>query len=165
MTGFWKRGDELERKLRAERPEPRSEFVHALADHVLSRRYRASSRLRVVFAGAITTAVVVSLSAFGGLGYAASAAKHAADQAQAVVNGVSHDEGQGNKHDEGQGNKHDDAQDNNSDEDDSVSSAQGQYDKKVTICHHTGSGKNVTITISVNALPAHLAHGDTIGPC
>ena len=38
---------------------------------------------------------------------------------------------------------------------------------KVTICHHTGSGSNpfVTITVSVNALPAHLAHGDTIGAC
>jgi hypothetical protein len=38
---------------------------------------------------------------------------------------------------------------------------------KVTICHHTHSQKNpaVTITISERALPAHLAHGDTIGPC
>jgi hypothetical protein len=158
MTGFWKRGDELERKLRAERPEPRSEFVHALADHVLSRRYHASSRLRVVFAGAVTTAVVVSLSAFGGLGYAASAAKHAAGQAQAVVT-AAHDNGQNNSaHDEGQ-------KDDSSQDDVSLSSAQGQYDKKVTICHHTGSGKNVTITVSVHALPAHLAHGDTIGPC
>lgn len=38
---------------------------------------------------------------------------------------------------------------------------------KVTICHHTHSQKNpfVTITISERALPAHLRHGDTIGPC
>jgi ABC-type sugar transport system substrate-binding protein len=42
-----------------------------------------------------------------------------------------------------------------------------QYDKKVTICHHTGSQTNpfVTITVSRNALPAHFAHGDTPGPC
>jgi hypothetical protein len=42
-----------------------------------------------------------------------------------------------------------------------------QYDKKVTICHHTGSQTNptVTITVSRNALPAHFAHGDTLGPC
>jgi hypothetical protein len=38
---------------------------------------------------------------------------------------------------------------------------------KVTICHHTHSKKNpfVTITVSVHALPAHLGHGDTVGPC
>ena len=44
----------------------------------------------------------------------------------------------------------------------SVSSAQYQYGKtKVTICH---KGKN-TITVSQAALKAHLAHGDTVGPC
>jgi hypothetical protein len=38
---------------------------------------------------------------------------------------------------------------------------------KVTICHHTHSQKNpsVTITVSVHAQPAHLKHGDTVGPC
>jgi hypothetical protein len=39
---------------------------------------------------------------------------------------------------------------------------------KVTICHHTHSQKNpfVTITVSQNALKAHLGnHGDTVGPC
>jgi ABC-type sugar transport system substrate-binding protein len=48
-----------------------------------------------------------------------------------------------------------------------AASQEYQYDKKVTICHHTGSQKNpfVTITVSRNALPAHLAHGDTLGPC
>jgi hypothetical protein len=45
--------------------------------------------------------------------------------------------------------------------------AQYQYEEQVVICHHTGSGKNpfVTIRVSRNAVPAHLAHGDTLGPC
>jgi hypothetical protein len=45
--------------------------------------------------------------------------------------------------------------------------AASQYPKKVTICHRTHSKRNpfVTITVSRNALPAHLGHGDRIGPC
>jgi hypothetical protein len=34
-------------------------------------------------------------------------------------------------------------------------------EEKVTICH---KGKN-TLTIGISALPAHLAHGDTMGAC
>jgi hypothetical protein len=49
-----------------------------------------------------------------------------------------------------------------------ISAAAAQYPpSKVTICHHTHSEKNpfVTITVSERALPAHLGHGDTVGPC
>ncbi len=37
----------------------------------------------------------------------------------------------------------------------------------VTICHIPpgNAGKPQTITVSANALPAHLAHGDFLGPC
>ncbi len=40
-------------------------------------------------------------------------------------------------------------------------------DGRVTICHlpPDNPGNARTITISVRALPAHLAHGDTCGPC
>ena len=42
-----------------------------------------------------------------------------------------------------------------------ISSAQGAYGKKVTICH---KGKK-TISISKSAWRAHQRHGDTLGPC
>ena len=35
----------------------------------------------------------------------------------------------------------------------------------MTICHRTGNGGSHTITVSCNAVPAHLRHGDTLGPC
>lgn len=42
-----------------------------------------------------------------------------------------------------------------------------QYAEKVLICHiPPGNPENAhTISVSVNAVPAHLAHGDSEGPC
>ena len=42
-----------------------------------------------------------------------------------------------------------------------INLAQYQYGKKITICHK----QKRTITVSVNAWPAHQRHGDTVGPC
>src|SRR3954469_11553180 len=36
---------------------------------------------------------------------------------------------------------------------------------KVTICHHAGPTKTITITVDEHAVPAHLAHGDSLGVC
>jgi hypothetical protein len=49
----------------------------------------------------------------------------------------------------------------------SSAAAAYEYQYGVTICHHTGSASNptVTITVSANALPAFLAQGDTSGAC
>ena len=49
----------------------------------------------------------------------------------------------------------------------SAPASASQYEKKVTICHRTGSKKNPfrTIRVSRNAVPAHLRHGDALGPC
>jgi len=46
--------------------------------------------------------------------------------------------------------------------------ASEQYKPKATICHHTkgkGGTKHVTIRVNRSAVPAHLRHGDTLGPC
>ena len=42
-----------------------------------------------------------------------------------------------------------------------------QYAEKVLICHIPpgNPGNEHTISVSVNAVPAHLAHGDHLGPC
>jgi hypothetical protein len=46
-------------------------------------------------------------------------------------------------------------------------SCQGQGGEKVTICHRPGGNpeKAHSITVEVSAVPHHLAHGDTPGPC
>ena len=38
----------------------------------------------------------------------------------------------------------------------------GSNNQKVTLCHVTGNGSYHQITVSVNALPAHLRHGDVL---
>lgn len=40
----------------------------------------------------------------------------------------------------------------------------GSNPDRIVICHRSGNSQQ-TITINVSALSAHLAHGDTIGPC
>lgn len=38
----------------------------------------------------------------------------------------------------------------------------GGNNEKVTLCHRTGNGSSHQITVSVNAMPAHLRHGDVM---
>jgi hypothetical protein len=79
MRGF-NTGDDLERRLRAQRPRPRDGFVETLSAHVhearTARRHRPA---RLAFAGALTFGLLVALASVGGLGYAANAVKTAAD--------------------------------------------------------------------------------------
>lgn len=46
-----------------------------------------------------------------------------------------------------------------------VTIASSSQNEKVTICHREGNGSSHAITVSINAVPAHLAHGDVIGNC
>jgi hypothetical protein len=144
VARFWpRREDNLARELRESKPELSSEFIHALSKHVASssNRGRRYVRSRVAFAALLTVLVLVALASVGGLGYAASTTTSAVKAVKHVI-APSHPAVV----------KH--------------SAANSQYGQpKVTICHHTGSGKRVTITIALPALPAHLRHGDTVGPC
>ena len=106
-------------------------------------RRPSGGRLRVLVAACVTLALATALAAVGGLGYAASAARSAVDSVGRIarphhVQVIRH------------------------------SPAADQYGGKVTICHRTHSKKNpwVTITVSQNAVPAHVnRHRDTIGAC
>ncbi len=90
MRGFFRgrhEGLDLEGELRAGRPEPRSEFVHALEARVrqnpAARRARGS--FRVAFVGALTACMLFALGSVGGLGYAASAVTDVAVTAKRIV--------------------------------------------------------------------------------
>jgi hypothetical protein len=78
MRGF-STGDDLEGRLRSQRPRPRAAFVEALSVRVReSRSARRRRPARVGVAAALAFGMLVSLGAVGGLGYAANAAKNAA---------------------------------------------------------------------------------------
>ena len=73
----------LERRLRAERPRPSAELMRSLTP-------RRPARREFAFAGALTAALVVSLSAVGGASYAANAVTKAADVVAKVVTPKAH---------------------------------------------------------------------------
>lgn len=144
MRGFWRREPQgLEAELRANRPEPSTDLVRSLSLKIEDdrRRTRLYSLSRLSFAGGLTVLMLGTLGAFGGLSYAASGTKSVVNVVKRAVAPSRPTAVQG-------------------------SAAQDQYaPQKITICHHAGPTKRVTITISESALPAHLAHGDTVGPC
>jgi hypothetical protein len=141
MSLFRRRhADSLETELRRNRPEPREDFVHELEARIAADRRPAprssSFRGRVGLAGALTAAMLVLAAVFGGYGYASSALVHSG---KAIANAV---QLKFTPHNVG-----------------NVSAAADQY-SKVTLCH-----RGHEITVSQNAVPAHLAQGDTIGKC
>jgi hypothetical protein len=72
-------GDDLERRLRAQRPRPRETFVHELSSRVReSRITRRRRSVQIALAGGLTLVMLAALGAVGGLGYAANAARNAA---------------------------------------------------------------------------------------
>ena len=86
MRGFWKREDKLERELRAQRPEPRADFLHSLESRIDGKAYRRPTRsFRLGLAAALTVGMLVALASFGGLSYAATGVSHAVQAATHVV--------------------------------------------------------------------------------
>jgi len=136
MKGF-NHKDDLEARLRAERPEPRPEFLASVADRVRSDRRRArSGGFRLAFAGGLTAALLVALASVGGLSYAATSSTHVLAAVKNVVVPKQKASTVGE------------------------SSAAAQYGHKVLICHN-----GHTISVDQHAVPAHLRHGDALGAC
>src|SRR4051794_36715453 len=139
MSIFRRRhADSLETELRRNRPEPREDFVRGLEARIAADRAPAPSRrgaTRRLGLAVALTAALLVVAAVMGGVGYAASSVSHAAHAVAVVFKFS-------PHAVGQ-----------------VSAAADQYGK-VTLCH-----KGHEISVSRNALPAHLAHGDTIGPC
>ncbi len=47
----------------------------------------------------------------------------------------------------------------------SISGGGGSQSGRCQVCHRDGQGRRRTLTISCNAVPAHIRHGDTEGAC
>jgi hypothetical protein len=83
----WRRNPEsgLQAELRSNRPEPSDELVNRLEGRVRSHRDARAGSFRVAFAGALAVGVLAALASVGGLGYAASGAGTAVQQAKRVA--------------------------------------------------------------------------------
>ena len=91
MERFWRSEyRDVEAVLRDCGPEPRAAFVTALVEDVHAQRRRPGGARRRVLAAALSAGMIGAFAAFGGIGYAASAVKHAANVTQiAKMVGVS----------------------------------------------------------------------------
>jgi hypothetical protein len=133
---FWNRRDELERRLRAERPQPPGELVDALETRIHDSRYRRPGRvLRTGVAVAVSGGMLAALAGFGGLGYAATGVSHAVKSAVHVV-APAHKSGPAT----------------------ALSSAKAQY--KVQMCLH-----GHTISVDSHAVGGLTNAGATPGAC
>jgi hypothetical protein len=171
--------DEHERfvkRLERERPQPSDDFLATIADRVTPTRARHGSGWRLAVVGALTMLLASALALTGGIGYAANAVKGGTTVVTELVAGPS--KADKSKPATGQtttasrpaaaasasnaSNANRAAQRGNQ-----QSAARNQYQEKVLICHRPpGNPENAhTISVSPNAVPAHLAHGDTLGPC
>ena len=199
---FRRRRDELEKQLHEERPQPRDELVSRITGRLTPVPVRRRG-WSTAFAVSLTTVLVVAFALTGGIGYASSAVKGGTNAVTSLVTGKSSSHKQGksggakkanNKRGGSQGdhkqaichvppgnpdNAHTIVVDKSAipahlDHGDSLGPCpedpgppDDQYNEKVLICHIPpgNPGNAHTISVSVNAVPAHQAHGDTLGPC
>ena len=171
-------GDEHKRfakRLESERPQPSDEFMSAMTGRLASKRSHRAGGWQIAFAGGLTAVLAFAFALTGGIGYAASAVRDGTTAVTTLVAGPSKADKADNPNTSGQANTTatsggiGSSSNGNSvtEQGNQQSSARNQYQEKVVICHiQPGQPENAhTISVSANAVPAHLAHGDTLGPC
>jgi hypothetical protein len=152
MSRFWKQRceDEVERFLRANRPEPREEFVTALLERFAIQRQRSRpQRLgRSVLLAAVVTALAVGAGiAAGGTHVARTSIANLVQVGESGVHGSSDDNGF-----KGDNGHHDDERDDGN--------WAGNYETNVPVCHQTSSRTNpwVEIFVSPQGAANHVKH-------
>jgi hypothetical protein len=175
MSRFWERRSEteLERRLRAERPQAPERLVSMLSQQPRrSGRPRLVPRLAVV--GVVTAVMLAALGAFGAAGYASTAflsfnsnirdvvrPSSTSSSKPSVSSKQNGDDGKGQK--AGETDEHQSNGGKGQDDDDpgNASPWQDQYHQTWPVCH---KGR-FTLYLPLPAYTAHLLHGDQPGPC
>ena len=156
--------DRLDGRLESERPQPRDEFVSTLADRLAPDPIRRRPVWRTALVAGFTMLLVVAFALTGGISYAANAVHGGTTAVAALVTGPSSsDKPKPNKPE--QSNNGSSATASSSSSESTESSSQAS--DKVVVCHiPPGNTDNPqTISVGESAVPAHLEHGDTLGPC
>lgn len=149
---------ELEGRLRAERPRPSTEFVDRVAGAHRPRRVRGTLTVRLAVAAALTALLATAAVTAGG-----SSPLRAFDQAKDAVQGTASAPPSGAS---GGGSSANSSQPAFSTK---ASPGADQYQERITICHRGNSpnNKGETLTLPRQAAEAHLRQHryDTRGPC
>lgn len=175
MRKFWqhRRDDEIERLLRANRPEPRDEFAASLLERLEARRHRFRPQRvgrRILVAAAVTALAAGAGVAAGGTHVAGTSISNLVQVAKSGINGANHSANTNSSaHQDKNGSN---GKDDNGNGDDNPPSA-GEHQYAVEICHHTSSAKNpwVDLFLSPQGAANHLKHHpddflvDSTHPC
>ena len=151
----------VEKRLRRERPKPSDDLVRRITGQIGGERPRRHWNLGLAFA--LTLALLTAFALTGGVRYAASTITSGTQAVAHLVSAASPTTSPSSRTSSvtlstrEHGNGGDDGDDDDSGDD--------EYGHKVLMCHKPNSRHPQTIRVRQRAVAAHLAHGDTLGPC